>query len=71
MLSLMTLEQTKVALAAAWILVIGTVGVVAGATSSGARLLLAAFALVLPLGILLFWHAPSQSLSETIQRARR
>jgi len=67
----MTLEHTKATVAAAWILTIGAVGLVSGATSLGARLLLAAFALVLPLGILLFWHAPALSLSESIQRARR
>lgn len=67
----MTLEHTKATAAAAWIVTICAVGLVGGATSSGARLLLAAFALLLPLGILLFWRTPAPSLSESIQRARR
>jgi hypothetical protein len=67
----MQIQQTKAILAAAWVLAACVVGLLAGVTSAGARLILAGFALGPPLGILLFWHGPSQTLSESIQRARR
>jgi hypothetical protein len=67
----MQFEYTKLTLAAAWILAACVLGLVTGVTSIGARLILAGFAVVPPLGILLFWHGPSQTLSESIHRARQ
>jgi hypothetical protein len=67
----MQLEYTKAMLAAAWILAACVVGLLAEVTSGGARVLLAGVALVPPLAILLFWHGPSETLSQTIQRGRR
>ena len=67
----MQLEHTKAMLAGAWILAAIVLGVVGGVTSVGARLVLAGVALVPPLAILLFWHGPSQTMSESIRQARR
>jgi hypothetical protein len=67
----MQLEHTKAMLAGAWILAASVVGLLAGVTSGGAWILLAGVALVPPLAILLFWHGPSETLSQTIQRGRR
>jgi hypothetical protein len=67
----MQLEYTKLTLAAGWILTAAVVGLLGGVTSAGARLILAGFAVVPPLGILLFWDGPSQTLSESIRRARQ
>lgn len=68
---IMQLEYTKATLAAAWILAAVVLGLVGGVTSPGARLLLAGFALVPPLVLVLFWHGPSQTMSESIHQARR
>ena len=67
----MSLEYTKVVLAAAWIVVFGTVALLTDMTSPGLRLVLAACAVVPPLAILLFWHGPAQTMSEIIQRGRQ
>jgi hypothetical protein len=67
----MSLEYTKATLAAAWIVAFFVVGLLADVTSSGMRLVLAAGGIVPPLAMLLFWHGPSQTMSEIIQRGRQ
>jgi hypothetical protein len=67
----MQLEYTKATLGGSWILAAVVLGLLAGVTSTGAWLLLAGFAIVPPLGIVLFWHGPSQTMSESIHQARQ
>lgn len=67
----MPIAYTKAMLAAGWILAACVMGLLAGVTSPAARIVLAGVALVPPLTILLFWHGPSETMSESIRRARR
>lgn len=67
----MQLRHTKVTVAAVWILAAGVIGVVADVTSVGAAVLVVGFGLVPPLLMLLRWNDPPQTLSESIQEARR
>jgi len=67
----MPFEYTKGMLAAACIVTFVFVGLLVDVTSLGGRLVLAVAGFVPPLAMLLFWHAPSQTMSEIIQRARK
>lgn len=67
----MQLQHYKAALAAVWVLAICTVGFATRMTSVSAVAVLAAVALLPPLVMLRLWHDPSQSMSESIQEARR
>ena len=67
----MGLRKTKSTVAAVWVLVAVVVGLVAGVTSTGGLVLLAALGLLPPLALLLLWNDPSQSMSESIQQGRR
>lgn len=64
-------HHMKSALAAVWILAAGVTGVVADVTSVGAVSLLLVVALLPPLIMLFRWRDPPQTLSESIQEARR
>jgi len=66
----MTLNNTKLTVAAAHVVVVGGLAVLSGVTSSAALVAFAALA-VLPAGALLvLWNDPPQTLSETIQSQR-
>jgi hypothetical protein len=67
----MELRKIKSTVAAVWVLVAIVVGLVAGVTSTGGLVLLAALGLLPPLALLLLWNHPTESLSETIQQGRR
>jgi hypothetical protein len=67
----MELEHTKRAIAAAWIVVAGVAGFVANITSVTAWIVLAALGFGPPLIMLLLWRNPPQTISESIQEARR
>ena len=67
----MGLQQIKSIVAATWVLTAIVVGLVAGVTSTGGLVLLAALGLLPPLALLLLWNDPSQSMSESIQQGRR
>lgn len=58
-------------IAAVWILAAGVTGVMAGVTSVGAVSLLIVVGLLPPLIMLFRWRDPPQTLSESIQEARR
>jgi hypothetical protein len=67
----MELEHTKPAIAAAWIVAAGVAGFVANITSVTAWVVLAALGFGPPLIMLLLWRNPPQTISESIQEARR
>ena len=67
----MGLQQIKSTVATAWVLVAIVVGLVAGVTSLGGLVALAALGLLPPLALLLLWNDPSPSMSENIQQGRR
>ena len=67
----MELRKIKSTVAAVWVLVAIVIGLVAGVTSVGGLVLLAALGLLPPLALLLLWNDPSPSLSESIQQGRR
>lgn len=64
-------RQVKSMIAAVWILAAGMTGVLAGVTSVGAVSLLIVVGLLPPLIMLFRWRDPPQTLSESIQEARR
>lgn len=64
-------HHLKSVLAAVWILAAGVTGVMAGVTSVGAVSLLIVVGLLPPLIMLFRWRDPPQTLSESIQEARR
>lgn len=64
-------HQVKSLIAGAWILAAGVTGVMAGVTSVGAVSLLVVVGLLPPLIMLFRWRDPPQTLSESIQAARR
>jgi hypothetical protein len=67
----MGLRQIKSTAAAVWVLAAITIGLVAGVTSPGGLVALAALGLLPPLALLLLWNHPPQSMSESIQQGRR
>lgn len=67
----MGLQQIKVTVAAAWVLAASLTGIIAGVTSPGGLVVLAALGLLPPLALLLLWNHPSQTMSESIQQGRR
>jgi hypothetical protein len=69
---IMSLQQIKMFASAAWVL-IATVTAIALAVdiSSTKGLMLAGFGFLPPLAILLLWNEPAQTMSESINKARR
>ena len=67
----MQLQHYKVALAAVWALAVSTVGLVVGVTSTAPLAIVAVVALLPPIVMLGLWREPVQSMSESIQEARR
>ena len=69
--AIMQLPYTKVAVAAAWILTTCVIAVITAPSSAGAAALLVVIALLPPMLMLWRWNGPPQTLSESIQEARR
>jgi hypothetical protein len=61
----------KAALMGVWILAVGVLGYVYGATSFAGWTVLAAVALTPPVVMMRLWRVPSQSMSESIRAALR
>jgi hypothetical protein len=70
MLATMQLQNIKLSAAVGWSLTTVAVGTVIDLTWSTATLL-AAFAFLPPLALLLLWNEPSPTMSERIRNARR
>ena len=66
----MDLQRIKMTVSAAWILIALAIAIIAGPSFIGG-LLLAAFGLLPPLALLLLWNDPAQTMSESINEARR
>ena len=67
----MGIRQIKSSVAVVWVLAATVIGLIAGVTSPGGLVALAALGLLPPLALLLLWNDPSQSMSESIQQGRR
>ena len=67
----MQTDHLKAALIGVWILTVGVLGYVAGATSLVGWTVLAAMALTPPVVMMRLWSAPSPSMSETIREVLR
>ncbi|HKH69803.1 MAG TPA: hypothetical protein VKA59_00570 [Vicinamibacterales bacterium] len=67
----MGIRQIKSSVAVVWVLAAIVIGLIAGVTSPGGLVALAALGLLPPLALLLLWNDPSQSMSESIQQGRR
>lgn len=66
----MKLQHIKLALAAAWLLVVALIGIV-GVTFPGGLVGLVALAVAPPIGMWLLWTEPTETLSESIHSGRR
>ncbi len=68
--TIMNLQLIKMSVSAAWVL-IATVIAVAVDMSWTKGLMLAGFGLLPPLALLLLWNEPAQTMTESINDARR
>lgn len=57
--------------AVVWVLLAAVVGIVAGVTSTGGLVALAALGLLPPIALMLFWNDPPETMSESIRGGRR
>jgi hypothetical protein len=67
----MRLQNIKVVLAVVWVISATVIGLAAGVTSAGGRVALAALGLLPPIALLYLWNDPTQTMSESINKARR
>jgi hypothetical protein len=67
----MGLKQMKRVFAVVWVLLAAVVGIVAGVTSTGGLVALAALGLLPPLALMLLWNEPPESMSESIRGGRQ
>ena len=70
MLTGMELQYIKMAVSTLWVLTAVVIATVADLSWTGG-IALASFGLLPPLGILLLWNDPAQTISESIREARR
>ena len=64
-------DHVKAALIGAWILAVGVLGYILGTTSLAGLTVLAVVSVIPPVVIMRLWHAPSQSMSESIREVIR
>jgi len=67
----MNFEHRKRSLAGVWALAVCSAGLVAQATSAWGWVAIAGMAVVPPILLLSLWHRPVQTMSESINEARR
>jgi hypothetical protein len=67
----MQLKYVKIALAVVWVVGVMTIGMFAHVTSIGGWISLVALAVLPPVVIARIWKGPEQTMSESIQQARR
>ena len=67
----MHFEQAKTLLSGIWIVAIGVTAMAAGITEVSQWLAIAGVAIAPPIVARMLWQAPTQTLSESIQEARR
>lgn len=66
----MNLQKIKMSVSAVWVFIATVIAIAVDMTWTRG-LLLAGFGLLPPLAILLLWNEPTQTLSESINKARR
>jgi hypothetical protein len=66
----MNLQKIKMSVSAVWVFIATVIAIAVDMTWTRG-LLLAGFGLLPPLAILLLWNEPTQTMSETINNARR
>jgi ABC-type nickel/cobalt efflux system permease component RcnA len=64
-------EHTKAALTAIWLLAMVVIAYGANITSTASWIALVSFTVIPPIAMWRFWHGPPQTMSESIQEARR
>ena len=64
-------EKTKTLLFVGWAIAMGLAGLVLGITSVPNWMVVACIAVVPPVVARTFWRAPEQTISESINKARR
>jgi hypothetical protein len=67
----MQLSHTKAAIGSVWVLAVLVAAFAVGVASRSGWIVLAAFAFLPPIVMWRLWNAPPQSISESIQEARR
>lgn len=67
----MRMKQIKLASGIVWVAAAAVVGLLWGVSSPGGLALLAAFALLPPLAMVLLWNEPQETMSESIRGGRR
>jgi hypothetical protein len=67
----MTIQNIKLAIAAAWVIVVAVVAMIAGVSSPIGLLATGAVAAAPLIGMWLMWTEPTETLSESIQHGRR
>ena len=67
----MRLKNIKVTIAAAYVVIVVVAGLAWGLTSTSGWIALAALAFLPPAAMLWLWNDPVETLSESIQQARR
>jgi hypothetical protein len=67
----MRLKKIKVMIAAAYVVIVVVAGLAWGLTSTSGWTALTALALLPPAAMLWLWNDPAETLSESIQQARR
>ena len=68
----MNLQLIKMSMSAGWVLIATVIAIaLAGDMSWAKGLMLVGFGLLPPLAILLLWNEPAQTMSESINDARR
>lgn len=72
MLRPMSLQVIKMSASAAWVLIATVIAIALAVDMSWTKgLMLAGFGLLPPLAILFLWNEPAQTMSESINDARR
>jgi hypothetical protein len=70
--AIMSLQQIKMSAAATWVAIATVIGIALAVDMSWTKgLMLVGFGLVPPLAIPLLWNEPAQTMSESINDARR
>ena len=70
--AIMSLQQIKMSASAAWVLIATVLAIALAVDMSSTKgLMLAVFGLLPPLALLLLWNEPAQTMSESIDAARR
>ena len=69
--AIMSLQRIKLSVSAAWVLIATVMAIALVDMSWTKALMVAGFGLLPPLAILLLWNEPAQTMSESINDARR